>query len=244
MRPAFFLLLLFLAASCYGQERFIHYGVIEFEKRINLQKRIDGNPQWESLRNSVPQFHVSYYNLYFSVNKTLFEKEKENAQVPWPFLDPGQQNEETVFMDLADGTRTTKLKLFEETFLVSDSLRHVDWKITTDTREIAGFPCRKALATIMDSVYVIAFFTEEITVSGGPLSFSGLPGMVLGVAIPRINMTLFATKLQLVEPPAAKLSAPAGNYKRIGTQRIPGMIRQAMPWPGDIVRKYLIEAIL
>ncbi len=46
----------------------------------------------------------------------------------------------------------------------------------------------------MDSVYVIAFYTDQIIPSGGPESFNGLPGMILGIAIPRINTTWFATK--------------------------------------------------
>jgi GLPGLI family protein len=47
----------------------------------------------------------------------------------------------------------------------------------------------------MDSIYVVAFYTTEIPVSGGPESFSGLPGMILGVALPHENVTWFATKV-------------------------------------------------
>ena len=60
----------------------------------------------------------------------------------------------------------------------------------------------------MDSVYVIAFYTDQITTTGGPESFNGLPGMILGVAIPRINTTWFATKLELVEVKPQDLIAP------------------------------------
>jgi GLPGLI family protein len=48
---------------------------------------------------------------------------------------------------------------------------------------IAGFNCRRANAMIMDSIYVVAFYTDEILTTGGPESFSGLPGMILGVAL-------------------------------------------------------------
>jgi GLPGLI family protein len=37
-----------------------------------------------------------------------------------------------------------------------------------------------------DSVYVTAFVTDQILVSDGPESFTGLPGMVMGLAIPRL----------------------------------------------------------
>ena len=78
---------------------------------------------------------------------------------------------------------------------MKDSVRKINWKITTETREIAGYQCRRANALIMDSIYVVAFYTDQIPVSGGPESFGGLPGMILGLALPHENMTWFATKV-------------------------------------------------
>ncbi|MGZ3819475.1 MAG: GLPGLI family protein, partial [Mucilaginibacter sp.] len=85
--------------------------------------------------------------------------------------------------------------LFEEVFLVNDSTRKIKWKITDETREIAGYTCRRANAIMLDSIYVVAFYTTNIPVSGGPESFSGLPGMILGVALPHENVAWFATKV-------------------------------------------------
>ena len=51
-------------------------------------------------------------------------------------------------------------------------LEKIEWKITNDERVIAGLDCRKAVGRIMDSVYVIAFYSEQILVSGGPESFN------------------------------------------------------------------------
>jgi GLPGLI family protein len=74
----------------------------------------------------------------------------------------------------------------------------LDWKLVpNETREIAGFNCRKAQAVIFDSVYVFAFYTDEITVSGGPMGIHGLPGMILGITIPRMFTSWIATKLQV-----------------------------------------------
>jgi len=44
---------------------------------------------------------------------------------------------------------------------------------------------------------VVAFYTDEILVKGGPESFNGLPGMIMGIAVPRLSLTLFATKIEL-----------------------------------------------
>ena len=37
------------------------------------------------------------------------------------------------------------------------------------------------------------------------LSYCNLPGMILGVAVPRMNLTIFATKVELQEPRPEKL---------------------------------------
>ena len=111
-------------------------------------------------------------------------------------------NENIVFSDLEQGISTSQKQVFETRYLISDSLLKINWKLTTDTRKIAGFNCRKATAIIMDSVYVFAFYTDEILTSGGPEGFSGLPGMILGIAIPRLNATWFATKLELTAVPS------------------------------------------
>jgi GLPGLI family protein len=87
--------------------------------------------------------------------------------------------------------------VFEKTYLGADSLSKYTWKIAAETRDIAGFECRKATTKIADSVVVVAFYTDQIPVSTGPGNFNGLPGMILGIAVPRLAYTLFATKLEL-----------------------------------------------
>ena len=101
----------------------------------------------------------------------------------------------TIFTDLQTKTSIDQKMVFEDFFLVKDSTRKIKWKITDETREIAGFTCRRANAIVMDSIYVVAFYTEKIPISGGPESFSGLPGMILGLALPHENITWFATKV-------------------------------------------------
>jgi GLPGLI family protein len=70
---------------------------------------------------------------------------------------------------------------------------------------------------MLDSIYVVAFYTTQIPISGGPESFNGLPGMILGVALPHENLTWFASKVtdttlppNVVVPPKKGKST---NYK-------------------------------
>ncbi len=44
---------------------------------------------------------------------------------------------------------------------------------------------------------MFAFYTDEITIPGGPCSISGLPGMILGLTIPRLYTSWIATKIMV-----------------------------------------------
>ena len=43
---------------------------------------------------------------------------------------------------------------------------------------------------------MIAWYADDILTKGGPESFNGLPGMILGVAIPHEHITIFAQQVQ------------------------------------------------
>lgn len=92
---------------------------------------------------------------------------------------------------------------------ISSPLQKVEWKYTDEIRNIAGYDCRRANAIIRDSIYVVAFYAEEIPVPTGPESFHGLPGMILGLAIPSEHITWFATKVTEKNFTGKKLSLDA-----------------------------------
>jgi GLPGLI family protein len=196
-----------------AQQQFIVKGKIEFEKKTNLHKLLPPGQFAETMKKSIPQFKNDYFDLYFSENKTLYKPGREVAAVKVPEFVLGPANDNVVYSELNDGKFVSQKVVFDNTFLVQDSLRKIDWKITQDTRTIAGFECRKATAIIMDSIYVVAFYTDQILTTGGPESFTGLPGMILGLGLPRLNTTWFATKLEVIEVKETDLAAPKKGKK-------------------------------
>jgi GLPGLI family protein len=100
--------------------------------------------------------------------------------------------------DYANSSITAAKNIYEEHFLIKDSLSRHQWRIGTEVRTIAGYTCRKAVTRICDSVYVVAFYTDEIPVSGGPEQMGGLSGMILELAVPRLYTTWVATKVDVV----------------------------------------------
>jgi GLPGLI family protein len=195
--------------------QFIKAGKIEFERRTNQHSFLEDENMFDAMiKESMPKFAVTYNDLIFDEKTSLFKegKDPEHNKIHWSI----NYMSNTVYRDLEKGARTTKKNMFGTDYLVQDSLLKIDWKITNEPRTIAGFECKKAVGRIFDSVVVIAFYTDEILASSGPESFGGLPGMILGLAIPRLHTTWYATKLELIEAPS--IAPPKEGKKYNGDQ--------------------------
>ncbi len=196
-------------------QQFISKGKIEFERKINIHKQFEGDGEWlQELKKTIPQYNITYFNFFFDKDQSVYKPGRDNPDSR-PGMDWGQgpARENTIQTNYQTQQFIGEKQVFESKYLVQDSLRKINWKYTTETRKIAGFMCRKATGIIMDSVFVFAFFTDEIMVPGGPEGINGLPGMILGVAIPRMHTTWFATKLELVEVTAKDLAVPTKGKK-------------------------------
>lgn len=213
-------LMLLLATSADAQNvRFVTQGTIVYEKKVNIyalmKEEIKMYPNdiyyvrmFEEYQKAQPQFKVLKSTLNFNKSHTLLTPEDEStAQSIWNnFTNAKQPN--TILTHVDNNTSITQKKVFEEIYLVKDTTRKINWKITDEIRNIAGYDCRRANALIMDSIYVVAFYTDEIPVSGGPETFTGLPGMILGVALPYEHVTWFATSVTDQPITEDKLKAP------------------------------------
>jgi len=243
MKKTIGILLILLSFSNFAQTNFINSGKIEFEKRLNVYKETENDRWLDNIRDKMPRYRNSYFNLYFADGKTLFEKGKDPTEKN-PYMQEDKSVDDIIYSDLKQGIFYKKQAVFDETFLLSDSIRTIKWQMTNDLRDIAGFECHKAVGKILDSVYIIAFYTDQIKTCGGPLSFCNLPGMILGVAIPRNNLTIFATKVELIDPKPEKFSIPTGKMKKTDYKGLVQIIQKAMSDWGSYGKKYIITALL
>jgi len=194
---------------------FLSHGKIEYERRVNVFARMDNqDDQWAEFRKKLSNhFKTSYFDLVFGGDKSLYQpgRESEDRELFTFFQAPAQDN--VVYTDLDKAETISQKNIFETKFLIRDSLRQIKWKITDETRNIAGFTCRRANAIIMDSIYVVAFYTDEILTNGGPESFTGLPGMILGVSLPHQHISWFATKVEAIPVTESQLEPPVKGKK-------------------------------
>jgi GLPGLI family protein len=241
-------LLPFLTPATAQHNIFLSQGKIEFQRSINvfaqMEQTNDGtDDQWIELRKKMSNhFKTDYFDLLFTRNKSLYRpgRESDDREVFNFWTSPARDN--IVFSDLENEKAISVKHVFEQAFLVQDSLRQIKWKITDETRNIAGFNCRRANAIIMDSIYVVAFYTDEILTTGGPESFTGLPGMILGVSLPHQHGSWFATKVEAI-PIAETLVAPPAKGKKVDNAALQGAVRPSLKDWGKTGQQFM-EAIL
>lgn len=181
---------------------------IEYEKKVNTWASLPGGVA-EEMKRHIPQYSSSFFTLQTNGEQSLYKHlPKEDAQNARGFMRMGANTEDVVFTDFLSGQQTALKSVFEKKYLLTDSIARIPWKITDDFRNIAGFNCRRATAVILDSVFVVAFYTDEILASGGPESFTGLPGTILGLVINRIHTTWYATGVSVTDVDVAAIQPP------------------------------------
>lgn len=196
-RLIFFLIFCLLPFKLLAQQLFIPNGKITFEKKVNMARTLANLGISEEVKGTMAKYKTSNWDLCFDRTRSIYKAQKKDDTDDdlMYFISPGESTNE-LYADYANKNRVLKKSIMGEDYLLKDSIPNVDWKIMHEVRTISGYECRKAIGRINDTVYVIAFYTDEILLRGGPEGFSGLPGMILGLAIPRLNTTWFATKIE------------------------------------------------
>lgn len=200
-----------------AQVRFSPAIKVEFEKTTSVRQLMkelqEGNSWYEQNKDRYPVSMLSYYEFTGDTARSLYKPGKEVPVDPrmW-YRSVGDMN--VVYTDYKKGVTISQKPVFEETFLVEDSLLKIKWKITSDVRTIAGYDCRKAVGILYDTIAIFAFYTEELLVNGGPEGIQGLPGMILGMGIPRLHATWFATKVEVLDINMSKVT-PATKGKKV-----------------------------
>lgn len=189
-------ILLFTATQVHAQQ-FVNKAVIEYEVKQSIKKTLGGGVWAEMLKDNISTFKTSYYKFTFANNKSIykFDRWDESTKVPEWFKKDDEATQ--WYLDHTNNKMSMQKNLFGSDFYVEDSIPAIEWRLSNENRIIAGYNCRKAIGKVMDSVYVFVFYTDEITISGGPCSINGLPGTILGMTIPRMYTSWIATKVEI-----------------------------------------------
>lgn len=224
------------AKITFAQQLFIDKAYIEFEVKTNNYKTIDSwndndgqESSWqENFKSNSNKYTISYYDFNFADNKSsyVFKKLDEKNRSRWDNDAAYEGN--TWYHDYNTNSSAFKRFFWGTEFVFTDSIKDLKWKmVPNESRIIAGFNCRKAYTVLFDSVYVFAFYTDEITISGGPVGLNGLPGMILGVTVPRMFSSWIATKISLTNVDEKNIVSPAGKKSKTRTEILEKFMKKA-----------------
>ena len=170
-----------------------NYRII-YEKRVNVNKLY---PRWAT-NTKEDKFHKEHFLLTTNSERSFYERKEKDITEKESYLSSFMAYSQT-YIDIVKRTQVSQKEVGEKTFLMKDSIPSLTWYLQDETRSIAGYTCRKAIAKYADSIVIVAYFTEQLEAPVGPESVNGLPGTILGMVIPRLHTTWLATSVESLE---------------------------------------------
>lgn len=174
----------------------ITYGKITYERKTNLYKKFKNNSDVKEWLKEEDKNKMDVFELYFNDSLSVFKPQESDLveRMSW------STTKNVVYQNYITKKRLTEKKIWGEAFLIADTVRSFNWKITDSKRSVCGYQCRKAIWQANDSTRIYAWFCSEINSSIGPESFVGLPGAILGLATEDGGVIYFAKTIEVIKP--------------------------------------------
>ena len=195
--------IIFLSISVSAQ---IKEGRIVYERVFTLPIRsFNVDP---AIAEQIPKTRTEQFELLFANNQSLWQYLPSANSEPNTFEGPGMVvrfnsgTNDIVYANLEKGTSVMQTELMERNYVVADSIRKQNWKLSEETKTILNHTVRKATSQrirtrmqmsmengvmkrepVQDTSAVVAWFTTDIPVSVGPEFQGQLPGAILELDI-------------------------------------------------------------
>jgi GLPGLI family protein len=185
----------------------------------------------EQLKNRLQKTYI----LTFNKEESTFKEEEKldaisGATDSWgKNFTPGEQ-----YKNIKTNSLLQNQEFYGKRFLVKDKLLSIEWKMTSESKQIGNYTCFRATTSIptsalnwynfswgeirnnesnessedreIDLTEVVAWYTPQIPVSQGPSEFWGLPGLIMEVNVG--NTTMLCSKIILNPKEKTTIEAP------------------------------------
>jgi GLPGLI family protein len=240
----------------------INEGIITYTRTVKF--KFSGPPQFQPPGSGGEQVRKQNLELLFSGKQSLLrnvaeqlEQPEEEGPVQIRIIGPGSDQLE-VFTDLTTKKTCSLRELGAKEYVVADTLKAENWKLTSETKTILGYTCHKATAervtwrkqmmmennmpkidSILDTIQFVAWYADGFGCNAGPEAAGALPGMILEYDVDNGKIHTVATsvattvkKKEIVPPKGKPISA--AEYKALEAEFRRKMMQQrGMPPPRD-----------
>ncbi len=211
-----------------------NHGEVKYTTKINMHAELPDDENSEMIKQMIPEFQEMQNVLLYTDTESFYsnesnddteeviEEEGGNMQIKIEMGAP----EEKIYTDIANGIIVEQRDLMGKAFLIKDTLKATDWRVTDEQQVHSGLVCQKAeLITERDTI--IAWFTSEIPVSTGPAGFAGLPGLIVHVSMNGGNFQITATNINKREIGKKEIKVPTKG-KEITAEEFEELERKKM----------------
>lgn len=215
-------------------------GKITYERTMQLQMRMMG--MGGDMPRDIPQSRTDKFVVLFGNNQGLKKQLAEETPEPSSFETGGvvvrsfaAGTDDVTYCNYAEKRIVEQREFAGKKFIVADSVRPLDWKITGESKLILGLSCQQAKTQriakrmsaamingemkrteIPDTMNIVAWFTPAIPVSTGPEYQGQLPGAILEINVndgrtvyKAVEILQKADLAQIREPKSGKKVTPA-----------------------------------
>ena len=177
-------------------------GRVIYERAVQMQFQISdqAGSHNEMQRTRTDRLELNFANDKMSIRQLEDEIEDENAGGGGGVMirTIGGGADDVTYCDFRESRRVEAREFFDKKYIITDSIRRNNWKLSDETRTILNYICRKATSQrisqrmtmtmdngkmerreIPDTSTIVAWFTTDIPVPAGPEVQGQLPGLIL-----------------------------------------------------------------
>ena len=222
----------FQGVATYKSKRQMDFQIGNDSTDTGGNMQMDSDMQKRMMEMLKKQFEKTYI-LTFSKEESLF-KEEESLEAPQPggmqIVIAGMGGSDILYKNTKEERFANQNEMYGKVFLIEDKLEKQDWKLGSETKNIGDYTCYKATLVRerpvemdgmpdldeskepeMEEYTTTAWYTPQISVSNGPRSYHGLPGLILEVNDG--SETIICSKIVLNPKEKMSISAPSKGKK-------------------------------
>lgn len=182
----YLLFLYIISSNVFSQEVLIVQ--YELHRNINMENILSST---ETNGYQIPDFlkkeleekfnETQSYSLILNQTESTFNwiKKISNSQNGGMFSGVSLGDTGLIHKNFETQTFQWETSVSNKNYIVSDSLKKYDWKISNETKDILGYETRKAEATIDSLITIEAWYAPKLAFKNGPEYYDGLPGLIL-----------------------------------------------------------------
>lgn len=180
-------------------------GMVSYDRTVQMQRMMGG----DGMDQMMPGSRKDKLEVLFGNDQSLRRTVEE--EMPEAFSSDGGGRHvrmmvaganDVIYSNFATGKIVEQREFGARNYIVADSVRKLNWKLTGESMTILGYPCQQAVAQrigkrnmmsmengemknreVADTSNITVWFTMAVPVPAGPEYQGQLPGLILGIDV-------------------------------------------------------------